>query len=217
MLSKMKQLEVEFLKTASASVSINEVSFFLDSVKRNLLNQISWPAYNYLPDVHFAMAYGSDSVFLKYYVNEKFIRAANGAANDPVYQDSCVEFFISFDDEKSYYNFEFNCIGTAMVGYGEGKMNRELLPKNLISQIKYQCVINNDQPGNDIHWELTVGIPISLFWHNPLTELKDKKCRANFYKCGDQLPEPHFVSWLVIQSLQPDFHLPEFFGSLHFI
>ena len=132
----MKHLNVQPLDKCVLSTPIKEVSFCLDSINRNLLNQVPWTQYNYLPFVHFVMAYGADCIFLKYYVIEKFIRAANGTSNTAVYQDSCVEFFISFDDEKTYYNFEFNCIGTMRIGYGETKTERELLPGQLIRAVK---------------------------------------------------------------------------------
>jgi hypothetical protein len=38
--------------------------------------------------------------------------------------------------------------------------------------------------------------------------------RANFYKCGDELQVPHFLSWNPIGVETPDFHRPEFFGKL---
>lgn len=213
----MKHLNVEFFKGCNSKTAISEVSFLLDSEDKNKLNQVPWAKYNYLPRVHFAMAYGTDCIFLKYYVNEKFIRAAHGAANTAVYQDACVEFFISFDDEKPYYNLEFNCIGTMLIGYGETKTERVLLSDQLISQIKYQAVINNDQRGNDVHWELTVAIPFTTFCFHKLNSLEGKKCRANFYKCGDNLPTPHFISWSNIKWPEPNFHLPEFFGTLQFL
>lgn len=213
----MKHLDVKLLNNCSLNTPIIEVSFLLDSVHRNVLNQVPWPQYNYLPCVHFAIAYGTDCIFLKYYINEKFIRAAHGAVNTAVYKDTCVEFFISFEDEKAYYNFEFNCIGAMLVGNGETKANRALLPELLISQIKYQSVINNDQPGTDVHWELTVVIPFTLFCYHKLYALDGKKCRVNFYKCGDNLPTPHFITWSNITWPEPNFHLPEFFGTLQFV
>jgi len=213
----MKHLNVELLKSCSLNTDIGEISFCLDSVNKNVLDQIPWVQFSYLPRVHFVMAYGTDSIFLKYYVNEKFIRAAHGKANDAVYQDACVEFFIRFGDEKPYYNFEFNCIGTMLIGYGETKTERLLLSDQLISQIKYQAVINNDQPGEDVHWELTVAIPFTAFCFHKLNSLEGKKCRANFYKCGDNLPTPHFISWSNIKWPEPNFHLPEFFGTLQFL
>jgi hypothetical protein len=40
--------------------------------------------------------------------------------------------------------------------------------------------------------------------------------KANFYKCGDELQTPHFLSWNPIEIDQPDFHRPDFFGTLEF-
>ena len=97
------------------------------------------------------------------------------------------------------------------------KNDRVLLSEQLISQIKYQSVICNQQSSDDIHWELTLSIPNNLFCFNKVEALKGKKCRANFYKCGDNLSTPHFISWSGIKSATPDFHLPQFFGALHFI
>ena len=46
--------------------------------------------------------------------------------------------------------------------------------------------------------------------------LDGKEIKANFYKCGDELQTPHFLSWNPIQIEQPDFHRPDFFGTLEF-
>ena len=212
----MKQLNVEQIENIDSGAEIKVVSYLLDRVKRNTIEQLPWPKYGYLPAVEFAIAYNADAVFLKYYVTEKNIRAANSAINAPVWEDSCVEFFISFDGEENYYNFEFNCVGTALVGYGTSKHDRELLPASLIGQVKYQAMIDNALQ-NDIHWELALSIPKSLFCHSEITTLQGKNCRVNFYKCGDSLPTPHFVAWSGIQSAEPNFHLPEFFGALSFV
>ncbi len=40
--------------------------------------------------------------------------------------------------------------------------------------------------------------------------------KANFYKCGDELQTPHFLSWNPIEIEKPDFHRPDFFGTLRF-
>lgn len=212
----MKQLNVDPLYNCNAATEIKVVSFLLDSVKRNTLNYAPWKEYAYIPAVEFAIAYSADAVFLKYYVNEKAIRAINTEINTAVWEDSCVEFFISFDSDASYYNLEFNCIGTSLAGYGTGKHDRKLLPATLISQIKYQTVIDNHAE-DGIHWELTVSIPKNLFCFNEINSFAGLNCKANFYKCGDKLLLPHFIAWSNIQSEEPNFHLQDFFGALHFI
>ena len=210
-------LKIEQLETGNSVPAINEVSFFLDSLIRNDIKYIPWLEYNYKPDVQFAIAYGNGNIYLKYFIKEKFIKATNYKTNGPVWEDSCVEFFISFDDERAYYNFEFNCIGATLAAYGETKENREFLPIDSIRNIKFQCVINNDRIENDFYWEIAVAIPQNIFIYNKADTFKGKKCRGNFYKCGDSLPIPHFISWSAINSAEPNFHLSEFFGALHFV
>src|SRR5882762_1117564 len=117
----MKHLKAAPLENIHSNTEIKVMSFLIDKVKRNELSHAPWKKYDYVPVVEFAIAYTADAVFLKYYVTEKSIRAINNEVNSTVWEDSCVEFFISFDNEESYYNFEFNCIGTARVGYGKSK------------------------------------------------------------------------------------------------
>ncbi len=137
--------------------------------------------------------------------------------NDPVYKDSCVEFFIAFGDEKGYYNFEFNSVGTALCGYGEGKNNRQDLPVAIIATIDTLSTMEQqDNEAGLCNWELTLFFPISVFVHHSINDLTEQKCRVNFYKCGDELPEPHFLSWAPVKHPYPEFHLPEFFGSVVF-
>ena len=46
--------------------------------------------------------------------------------------------------------------------------------------------------------------------------IRDREIKANFYKCGDELQTPHFLSWNPIKIENPDFHRPDFFGTLEF-
>jgi hypothetical protein len=189
------------------------VSLRLNELEKHLLNYTPWTAYPYKPEVQFVIAYSGDCIFLKYFVDEESIRAAAGNINGAVWEDACVEFFVSFDD-KGYYNLEFNCIGTALAGFGKEKGSRVRIEERIIRKIKYGSKISNTD-GN-IHWELTVAIPLEVFAHHNLSSLKGRQCKANFYKCGDALPQPHFVAWSNIDAPQPNFHLPQFFGTVLF-
>lgn len=40
------------------------------------------------------------------------------------------------------------------------------------------------------------------------------KLYGNFYKGADGSATPHYVSWNPIQTANPDFHCPEYFGTL---
>ena len=64
-------------------------------------------------------------------------------------------------------------------------------------------------------WEVALIIPASTFFLHELGSFAGRDIRANFYKCGDLLQTPHFLSWNPIDLPKPDFHCPQFFGLLH--
>lgn len=210
----MQKLNIKNLPGFTEASDINEISKLLNNVEKHKLEFVPWTAYPYKPSVLFAISYSTSSILLKFFVQEKQIRALNHKINSSIWEDSCVEFFISFDDDN-YYNIEFNCIGTGLIGYGQSKTQRKLLDVNTVNKVKALSNINSEK-GKKVSWELTMIIPLSVFEHTPLSTLEKRKCRANFYKCGDLLPEPHFVSWSDIKSENPNFHLPDYFGQLVF-
>ena len=65
-------------------------------------------------------------------------------------------------------------------------------------------------------WEVALVIPYAVFFKHRITSLDGQTIKANFYKCGDELQTPHFLSWNPINIEKPDFHRPDFFGSLEF-
>lgn len=212
----MKQLSVPFIHLDESN-TIDEISRKLDHVHQELIANVPWDEYPYKPEIAFSIAHGENGLFLKYFVEEKYVRAVNSEPNEPVYEDSCVEFFISFEDESEYYNFEFNCAGTCLLGFGEGREGRVLSSPEIIKQINFKSTLKPaTNTEANIGWELTLAIPFSVFQYHELSSLSGKKCRANFYKCGDKLPEPHFLAWNNIQSENPNFHLPKFFGDVEF-
>lgn len=210
----MKTLVVPFINHKN---NLDEVVQALAEQPKHFIDQVSWIEYPYLPKVAFSIAYTSQSILLQYEVSEKHLQAVYHETNDPVYKDSCVEFFVSFD-EKNYYNFEFNSIGTALVGYGNSeKESRLRLPSELIANIEVVSVIEDRKEEEEQQWTLTLNIPFNILYNEDIESLKGIKATANFYKCGDDLPEPHFVSWNKIFTEEPNFHRPEYFGKIEFI
>lgn len=206
----MKQLSVPLLSQDDREkISVGVFQFSLHE-----LTYAPWKAFPYKPAVQFGIAHSGTEIFLKYVVEEKALRRETTTVNGPVWEDSCVEFFLSFDN-LGYYNFEFNCIGTPLVAFGSARANRTFLPVPLIKKIICKAENHENASGN-FHWELSVTIPIEVFQFHKIDSLKGTIAHANFYKCGDLTPEPHFLCWNHIDSPTPDFHLPEFFGQLHF-
>ena len=210
----MQELTISFLNMEQGEISVAALALHMNTLEKQMVSFAPWPAYSYKPNVSFSIAYGTACIYLKYFVDEKRIRAAAGHSNGKVWEDSCVEFFISFDD-AGYYNLEFNCIGTGLIGFGKEGKDRRLVPEEVIRKIKV-CVLITKENEDNIHWELTLKIPLEVFTFHHLTSLKGRKCTANFYKCGDGLDEPHYLAWSNIIAPEPNFHLPQYFGTLYF-
>ena len=212
----MKKVFASNIKKSAYDDSVVGLSSLLNGFETQALIFTPWVEFPYKPEVSFSIAHSDDYVFLKYFVEENDIRAVNTQVNSSVCEDSCVEFFIHFNDGKGYYNFEFNCIGTQLAGFGKTKLERDLLPEALVASIKTESFISKVKMKEAIYWELSVAIPLNVFVCHNFPALSGRQCSVNFYKCGDKLPEPHFVAWCDIQSAEPNFHLPEFFGEIYF-
>lgn len=213
--STKQNLCIGFTDALQYDTSMELVSSVLDGEEKKTIAHAPWKAFPYQPDVRFSMMHSGDCLFLKFYVEEKTVVAAHSTTHSAVYKDSCVEFFVCFDD-KGYYNFEFNCTGTVLAAFGSSLEQRSFLPEATVHRIRRLAMIQKEAQYKGAIWTLTVAIPLDVFVSHRLTSLKKVECRANFYKCGDDLPEPHFLAWANIETQKPDFHQPRYFGTLVF-
>ncbi len=216
----MKIAEARKLQLENSIPSLEELSSLMDNEKRYSIDTINWKRYNYKPEVRFSIAYSNNEIFLKYYVTENYFKAEHTGSNQNVYEDSCVEFFISPEGDSFYYNFEFNGIGTCLLGSGHGRADTARADKEIISGIRRLSSVGNEpvrERKGEFSWQLIVAIPFEVFFHHKLKDLKGKTMRANFYKCGDKLSVPHFLTWNPVGTENPDYHRPEFFGGLKFL
>lgn len=183
------------------------------SVDRNVIDQSPWSAkFPYIPKVDFGILHNSAAIIINYSVEETFVKGQYIRPNENVWEDSCVEFFISLDNKETYFNFEFNVLGTGLIGYGSAvKSDRNRLPSEQIESVSTFTQVSNIAGVKK--WEIFLVIPKALLGES---DFSGKIIHANFYKCGDGLPEPHFVAWNYIDNPTPNFHLPQFFGELDF-
>lgn len=206
-------------KLFQPNTSIQEAeNFFYSYDKSEKIDHANWKDFPYKPEVSFKIAHSGTEIYLQYQVKEKYIRAIHKHDNESVWTDSCVEFFFSPAGD-SYYNLEFNCIGTTLAGFGKGRHDRVRAGLEITSEIERNSSLGNDTMRSregDFTWHLTLIIPLNVFYNHPMETLSGLTARANFYKCGDEVKEPHYLSWKPIHSEKPDFHLPEFFGELYF-
>jgi hypothetical protein len=217
----MKIAEVKKIDLKEDYPDLNEVSKKMDEQKDLLMiDTLNWKGYDYKPAVELAIAYSDKEIFLKYFVTENFFKAEKTETNQMVCEDSCVEFFVSPEDDGIYYNLEFNGIGTCLLGTGTGRENSTRANPEVVSKIR-RLSTAGDKPVEErigeYRWELTVAIPYDVFFHHDVKDLKGKTFRANFYKCGDMLTVPHYVTWNPVGTENPDYHQPKYFGLLKFV
>lgn len=217
----MKIAEVKKTELKSAYPTLKEISAMMDEQNEKLLiDTINWKDYNYKPEVTFSIAYSDHEIFLKYYITENYFKAEKTETNQMVCEDSCVEFFVSPEDDGIYYNLEFNGIGTCLLGIGTGRANSTLANPEIISKIR-RLTSAGEKPVKEkvgeFGWTITIAIPFEVFFQHKVKELKGKTFRANFYKCGDMLTVPHYVTWNPVGTEKPDYHQPKYFGLLKFV
>jgi hypothetical protein len=174
------------------------------------------PLLNCVAD--FSISHFNTGICIHYTVCEPFIKVKSRTPNGDVHKDNCVEFFINFNNEDCYYNFEFNCLGSVKGGYGNNRTAREQLSTELLKLIEDQIriSISNVYESKFIQWEAVIIIPNEAFSQHRIQSLSGLTCFCNFTKCGDDLPVPHYLSWMNIPGESPDFHQPSFFGKVRF-
>ena len=217
----MKIAEVKKLRLSLEIPDLDEVSEALDKQTEKLqISTLNWKGYDYKPDVKFAIAYSDREIFLKYYITEDYFKAEKTEPNQMVCEDSCVEFFVSPEDDGIYYNLEFNGIGTVLLGTGTGRADSKRADPAIISRIRRKSTVGNKpvtEKTGKFEWSITIAIPVEVLFHHKIGDLKGKTFRANFYKCGDMLSVPHYVTWNPVGTANPDYHRPEYFGMLKFV
>lgn len=188
-------------------------------IKPLKLEMVNWEEFPYLPAVSVQIAWNENELFLQYKVSEQSVKAEITKSNGRVWTDSCVEFFLSPDGNDEYYNLEMNCIGTALLGFRKKGNPTEHADDETIASIRRTSSLG-DSPFAELkkptEWQITIALPWQVFFKHRIRQASGKKMRGNFYKCGDELSVPHFVSWTKIKTDQPSFHQPDFFGGLEF-
>ena len=132
--------------------------------------------------------------------------------NDPVYKDSCMEFFASFNPESNkYMNFEMNSNGAFLAAVRTERANKT--PIDTLAPLPEVKAVHAED-----------GWSVEVFFSNELIGAlfgKDsfksgESFKGNFYKCGDDMPQKHYLSWNPIGTERPNFHTPQYFGELYF-
>ena len=169
----------------------------------------------------------TDGIFGIFRVEDRYVRSVGTHYGDPVYKDSCVEFFVKPKPDKGYFNFEFNCGGTLLCSYiTDPERTREGF-REFVSVPEEEgrfVIISHSLPGfvdpeiaDSVTWTLEFFIPLELLenYVGSFGNVRGSEWKANFYKCGDETSHPHWVSWQPVPKL--NFHMPKCFGTVRLL
>jgi hypothetical protein len=181
------------------------------------------------PQTWCRVLYDTRFLYWSFVVNDRWVKAEFLAYQDPVCNDSCVEFFVQPVRGKGYFNFEVNCIGTMQLFYIEDPTRTETgfvkstpVPVGDVAGIHIWSSIQDRPylPENQkpVRWRIDAAVPFSLFGHYVpgfTTPSPGTEWRGNFFKCADASSHPHWASWAPLGD-ELNFHVPQYFGSLCF-
>ena len=177
------------------------------------LECVNWAEYPYTPQVSFHIAHSDKALAIFFKVKESHVRAVSLEANDPVWEDSCVEIFLANPCGEGYFNFETNCIGTSLAAKRRSKTDADMFGPELMDKIRTVGSLPHeaiDSKGEGQEWTMLKIIPFTMLG----LDKAPASLKGNFYKCGDCCERMHFLSWSPIDLPTPNFHCPEFFGEI---
>ncbi len=182
------------------------------AVEKAPVEEYPWGG-DYRPEAFAQLAYEEGRGFhVRMTCREDAPRAVYTQPDDPVCQDSCLEFFADFapDSGKGYLNMEANANGTLLLGLGTQRHDRKPVRG-------MDCPLPQLTAWREgAFWGWQAFVPLSML--QAIYGVSDfapgTVLRGNFYKCGDKTAQPHYGVWSPVQAPQPDYHRPECFGRL---
>lgn len=179
------------------------------------------------PATQAKVLYDAQALYGIFRVEDRYVVGAHTAYQDPVCQDSCVEFFVRPKPDKGYMNFEMNCCGVLLLQYvedpartPEGFAKFTRAPADVGRRVEVRGALEGPLAREieaPMTWETAFRIPLDVLevYVGSLGDPSGQEWRANFYKCADTSSHPHWGAWSPIGD-RLDFHQPDRFGALCF-
>ena len=169
----------------------------------------------YYPKAYAKVCHDGERFYVKFHAEEPAILGTLRNYNDPVSENSCVEFFLNPypDVREDYMNFETNVLGALLLGFGYIKP-RGRLWHILPEEFHIQSTVADPADYNGEYWELTYEIPFAIL--NQVygcTGLgSGSRIKGNFFTVCAQGDLRHAGTW----NPTPGFHERSGFGDLIF-
>ena len=178
----------------------------------------------FVPKTQAKLMYDEENIYGIFRVEDNFVRSLVTEYNGNVSGDSCVEFFFAPDSNspEKYFNLEINAGGTPLIFYVSKPWDEFVkLEAEDIEQIEIAHSLPatvDPEISEPTTWTIEYRIPISMLEKfSKVTHPKPGTVwKANFYKTGSRTSNPHYFTWNFVDNPKPNFHLPQFFGTLKF-
>ena len=159
-----------------------------------------------------------DALMVHLSATEPEIRAEETSPLAEVCEDSCLEFFFRpMEDSMRYFNMEWNPNCALFLGFGSCIEDiLRIVPEEAQKQQLFAPRVVRREDG----WEIFFRVPYR-FIRGFVPEFQadvGKSLYCNFYKCGDKLQQPHYLTWnpIMRQGISR-FHTPAEFGRLDIV
>ncbi|MDY0080858.1 MAG: carbohydrate-binding family 9-like protein [Ignavibacteriaceae bacterium] len=192
-----------------------------------LLNEVRVESKGSLPLTRVKLSACSEGINGIFKIEDSSILARYKRDQEPVWRDSCVEIYLKPGNVKGYMNFEFNCIGTLLCSYITNHERTEDGFKEWRFVADEDCeavgrkTSLSESYAEEVEfgkeWYLEFFIPLSMLkkYFGEIEIAEGEEWYCNLYKCGDDLQNPHWISWSPVREL--NFHNPDDFGKIKFI
>ena len=213
----MKSLHVPIQNVSLYETVADKIKVINEAGAVAEIDQVNWKDLfpKKLP-VTVRVAHDKQRLYLLYNIEGEQLRAVNTVDFGSVWEDSCVEFFVQHEGQTDYINFECNVLGALLSRKHVSRDKGVSQSDDVMASIKrHSSIIHRYEDGKQVSdWSMFLEIPKLAVGFAEGESLSGKRLRANFYKCGDETPEPHYLSWSPIGLEKPNFHVPQFFGLL---
>lgn len=178
----------------------------------------------FVPRVQARLMYDEENIYGIFKVEDRYVRSTVTEYNGNVSGDSCVEFFFSPDAENPlhYFNLEINAGGTPLIFFitkpWEGVTKLEAKDIQQIEIAHSLPEVVEPEITEPTTWYIEFRIPLSMLENYSKVTRPESGVvwKGNFYKTGSKTSSPNYLTWSFVDHPKPNFHLPEFFGTLKF-
>ena len=189
-----------------------------DDITKGDIDLYPW-GEEYMPEAYFRAVYiPNDGILVRLTCYESNPKAVYDNYMDPVYCDSCLEFFADYSGEKAsgftcnapgYINCEINSKGTLLACIGKDSDNRTPLLQ-AIGELPAVTVYKDDK-----QWSVELYISFKLLkkLYKDTDFSQGHTFYGNVFKCGDECEHEHYGVWNYIENNTPNFHIPGYFGE----